>query len=574
MGGMRRWSVAAAALVVAGSSFVACSEDPPTDPGPTVAALLVSPNPIQLLQRDSVQLVVTAQTATGAAVAGISFTFSTAEPAVATVSAAGRVRSADAVGTTAITVSGGGVTVTIGATVAARVVAITVVPNPILLNRRDTVTLQAQARDVVNFPVAGVQFTYATSDTTKATVNSTGRVLARDSLGVAQITVTGAGVSAQVPVTVSAVPDSMVFTPGDTTVVQGATVQFTARMFDQFGLPAPGDIIYQSSNSLVLSIDSSGLATALRGGSANIYAHGGGMVEGSLVVVIDSNIAARTLRTGSPFGAAISPGGVAFVTLLFAGHVARTTLPAQTFNDSVPVGFIPTDVTFNNAGSRAYVANQGSQSISVIDVATNSALPTLIVSGDPFKVFVPPGDSILWVATNRDSVYAIRLATGGEIARISTASATANGFASRDTLLWVSTRAGGSVMEINTKTYALVRTITLGGLPQDLVLSSDGQVLYVANEAGTVQFITLATGSFTSVTLPGGGGAFGMAQRSSNGLLYVTSSGSGQVHVVDPVTRNVVRTIVASGTPRRVAFNTSGSIGIVANEAGWIDFLK
>lgn len=570
---MRRWSVAAVALLVGAFGFVACGEDDPT--GPVVATLGITPGQIQLLQRDSVLLVVTALTASGAAVPGVSFTFSSANPAVATVSAAGLVRSADLLGTTAIAVSGGGITVPIGATVAARVASIVVAPNPILLTRRAAVNLVAEARDVANAPVAGVTFFYGSNDTTKATVNSVGRVQARDSVGTAQITVTGAGVSAQVPVTVSALPAAIILTPGDTTLPQGSSVQFNARIVDPFGLPAPGTITYQTSSDLIVSVTAGGLATAVASPyvSATISAHSGALSEGSVVQVIDSNLVTRTVRSGTPFAAAISPGGVAFVTLLFAAQAARATLPAQLFDITVPVGNLPTDVGFNNAGTRAYVANQGSQSISVKDVATNGALPTLLVSGDPFKVFVPPGDSILWVATNRDSVFAIRLATGGVITRIATSGATANGFATRDSLLWVATRAGGTVLEINMKTYTVVRTITLGGLPQDLVLSPNGQELYVANEAGEVQFITLATGSFTSVTLPGGGG-YGMARRSSNNLLYISGPGSGTMHVVDPVTRTVTRTFIVGGTPRRVAFNTSGSIGIVANEGGWVDFLK
>ena len=494
MARMRRWSGAAAALLVAASSFVACGEDP-TDTDLTVVAFVVTPNPIQLVQRDSVLLVVTAQTASGASVP-VSFTFASANPAVATVSATGRVRSADLLGTTGITISGGGVTVQIGATVAQRVASIVVTPNPISLITRAAVNLVAQARDVVNVPVAGVTFIYASSDTTRATVNSVGRVTARDSAGTAQVTVTAGGVSTQVPVTV---------------------------------------------------MDS-------------------------------SYIAATTMLSDTPYGVAITSGGVAFITLLFAAQAARETLPAQTFGTRIPVGSVPTDVTFNNAGTRAYVANQFSQSISVIDVATNGTLPAISVSGDPFKVIVAPGDSILWVTTNRDSVYAIRLATGAVITRFATSGATAMGFAARDSLLWVATRAGGTVIEINMKTYTVVRTISLGGLTQDLVLSSNGQELYVANENGSVQFITLATGAFTSLTLPGGGG-FGMARRSNKNLLYVTSSyvttsGIGVIHVVDPVTRTVVQTIQAGGTPRRVAFNASGSIGIVANEGGWVDFLK
>lgn len=59
------------------------------------------------------------------------------------------------------------------------------------------------------------------------------------------------------------------------------------------------------------------------------------------------------------------------------------------------------------------------------------------------------------------------------------------------------------------------------------------------------------------------------------GLLYVSTSYYGsRVHVVDPATRTVVRIIDTGGVPRRIAFMSSGEVGIVANEGGWVDFIN
>jgi hypothetical protein len=55
-------------------------------------------------------------------------------------------------------------------------------------------------------------------------------------------------------------------------------------------------------------------------------------------------------------------------------------------------------------------------------------------------------------------------------------------------------------------------------------------------------------------------------------LLYVTSS--GYVYVVDPVSRTLINYAVVGGVTRQVAFSADGSIGIVANENGWVDFIK
>jgi hypothetical protein len=56
-------------------------------------------------------------------------------------------------------------------------------------------------------------------------------------------------------------------------------------------------------------------------------------------------------------------------------------------------------------------------------------------------------------------------------------------------------------------------------------------------------------------------------------MLYASSL-SGGVYVIDPTSRTIVRQILVGGIARRVVFNTSGSVGLVPNEDGWVDFLK
>jgi YVTN family beta-propeller protein len=55
--------------------------------------------------------------------------------------------------------------------------------------------------------------------------------------------------------------------------------------------------------------------------------------------------------------------------------------------------------------------------------------------------------------------------------------------------------------------------------------------------------------------------------------LYVGEVFAGLVEVVDPVARTVVRTINTGGTPREVAADAARHQVLVANEAGWVDFV-
>ncbi|HEY2806930.1 MAG TPA: hypothetical protein VGI92_13815, partial [Gemmatimonadales bacterium] len=101
----------------------------------------------------------------------------------------------------------------------------------------------------------------------------------------------------------------------------------------------------------------------------------------------------------------------------------------------------------------------------------------------------------------------------------------------------------------------------------------DGTKLWLANEIGEFQVWDLATHSkVNTIKLPGGGG-FSMAQNPANGQLYIGTSYYGRgVVVIDPQTYSL-RNIATGGTVRRIGFLSSGTVGIVANEGGWVDFI-
>jgi len=285
----------------------------------------------------------------------------------------------------------------------------------------------------------------------------------------------------------------------------------------------------------------------------------------------------RVLLGGQPFAAAISVNEVAYITLGSASKLARTDLPSQAFAPAVNVGAVPTGVTFNSTGTRAYVANQYSQSVSVVDVAADSAIDAIPVTGDPFNVIVAPGDSVLYVATNSNNVYAIRLATKTVIAQFA-AGSVANGMVIRnDTLLYASTLFAGTVIEWNLRTRAVTRTFPVGGTPQKLALSVDGNTLYIANLAGYIQFWNLATGlqDGGNIVLPPGSAGYGIARRPTTGMLYVTSAyyANGSIYVIDPATRTIINGVETNGSTREVVFDANG-VGFVPNENGWVDFIK
>lgn len=369
---------------------------------------------------------------------------------------------------------------------------------------------------------------------------------------------------------------SVDITPSDTFLTQGGTVQLAASVRDTGGHSIPVRPTFTVSDSTILSVNSSGVVTSLGPvGTAYVEAHLGPLEDYAIVRVYDSSLV-RVKVPSAAYGAAIAANGAAYVTQTGLALVRRVNLASHVVDAAVTVGSIPTEIAFNTTGSLAYVTAQYSHNVSVVNVATNTRIDSIPVTGDPFEVIVTRGDSIIYVSTNVDSVYCIRLSTKARVTAFATP-AIGNGFVLRhDTLLYVSTHAGGTIIEFNIKTRAIGRTFTVGGTPQKMALSADSNELYIANEAGYVQFWDLVAGTQIGGNLTLVSAAYGMARRPSNGQLYVTSAyfGGGSIYIINPATRTLNRTIVAGGSTRRVVFNASGSMGFVPNEGGWIDFLK
>src|SRR5258706_6593093 len=315
-------------------------------------------------------------------------------------------------------------------------------------------------------------------------------------------------------------------TPSDPFLPQLGTGQIGAAAVDTSGHGIPVHARFKVSDSNLISITSDGLVTSLGPtGTAFIEASWGPFENYAYVTVHDSSLV-RVSVPNRAYGAAIAPNGIAYTTQVDLGKLRRVDLQSHTVGAEVLVGNIPTEVAFSSTGAVAYVTNQSSQNVSIPNVAGNTQIWVSPVTGGPFAVTVAPSDSILYVSTNVDSVYGIRLSTKAVVAAFATP-AIGNGFALRqDTLLYVSTHSGGTGIEVNLRTRTVGRTFAVGGTPQKLALSGNGNELYIANEAGYVQFWNLVTGAQIggNLVLPAGSAGYGMARRPSTGQLYVTSA--------------------------------------------------
>ena len=260
----------------------------PAPPPAAIARVEVAPATASIVSGATQQFTATPRDAAGNALANRpAATWTSSDPAVAAVNATTGVVTGVNTGpapvTATITATIEGVTGTATVTIApAPVASVAVTPAAPSVVAGGTVQLTATPRDAANRTLTGRTTTWTSSDTTVATVSTSGLVTARSpgaaTARTATITATIEGRTATATVTVTPIPVARVgVTPSPATIRVGATQQFTATAYSSSNVVLPGRTCRWSETRTagppVISInDTTGLARGERVGTGTAVA--------------------------------------------------------------------------------------------------------------------------------------------------------------------------------------------------------------------------------------------------------------------------------------------------------------
>lgn len=232
---------------------------------------------------ESAQLATTVQDALGKPVsssAGVpTVSWSSSNPAVATVSTSGRVTAAGN-GSTLVSATVGSLSANIPATVNQRAATISLSAQALSYSSLSSgQSVIATVRDEQGATIPNAPVTWSVANTAVATVSTDGVVTA---VGNGQTTVTAkvSGVTATVPVTVLQVTASVVIAGGSPKLLgTSSAFRLTAYAIDANAQPvSAAPIIWSSSDASVAGVDPSGMVRAVRAGNAEIRAKSGSIV--------------------------------------------------------------------------------------------------------------------------------------------------------------------------------------------------------------------------------------------------------------------------------------------------------
>jgi YVTN family beta-propeller protein len=237
--------------------------------------------------------------------------------------------------------------------------------------------------------------------------------------------------------------------------------------------------------------------------------------------------------------------------------------------DHFAVGGLPQHVVPSWDLRTLYVTNDTGNSLTPLDPRTGSPAGATIPVDDPYNMYFTPDGRYAIVVAERLGRLDFRDAHTFRLhhsLRVPCAGVDHVDFSADGTYLIASCEFSGQLLKVNVRTERVVGTLALsrarGGMPQDVKLSPDGKVFYVAdmraNGLWEIDGARLKVIGFVHTGL----GVHGLYPSRDAKYLYATNRGEGSISVISFRTRKVVAKwrIPGGGSPDMGGVSADGRV--------------
>lgn len=234
--------------------------------------------------------------------------------------------------------------------------------------------------------------------------------------------------------------------------------------------------------------------------------------------------------------------------------------------DQFPVGEYPQHVVPSYDLKTLWVNNDGGNSLTAIDPATGKEGRTVPVE-DPYNLYFTPDGRYAIVVEERMQALGFRDAHTMQLHHklpVPCAGVNHMDFTADGRYLVASCEFDGSIIKVDVARERVVRRVILdpGAKPQDVRISPDGKVFYIADLTRNGVWVIDAKTMRKLKFLPTGTGAHGLFVGRDARRLYVANRGAGSISVISFAKRKVIRTwpIPGGGSPDMGAISPDGRV--------------
>jgi len=185
---------------------------------------------------------------------------------------------------------------------------------------------------------------------------------------------------------------------------------------------------------------------------------------------------------------------------------------------------------------RILTANQASNTVSIIDVATDTAYGSVGTGSQPHHVVATPDGKQFWVSLyGENRVQAFDASTLKEVGSVDLGAVNDDlTFSPDGKRLYVSLGKNDGLAVVDTENLKLLQTVPVGKVPHGVKVSPDGKLLVVTNTAdNTVSVLTLQPEAKVTSTIKTGANPFEVVIANDNNTAYVSNFLGDSISVVD-----------------------------------------
>lgn len=263
------------------------------------------------------------------------------------------------------------------------------------------------------------------------------------------------------------------------------------------------------------------------------------------------------ISSGSfPIGIDINPiSNKLYVANQFSNTISVIDIEKSEVETNIDVGNSPYDVDVNPFSNRIYTSNRDSDSISVIDGFNNKELTKISVDDSPLGIGINLATSWIYVANlNSKTITVIDAIDNQVIKTLKYASLPYDIVINPHTnKVYVSDLGKDSVLVLDGSNNTLVSTIPVGPNPSVLAINTQTDTIYVSNFQNDSVSVINGTSNKIETNIKVGDSPVGIAVNPRTNKIYVDNLEDNSISVINGTTNRLIENIslepaiVASG---------------------------
>ena len=238
----------------------------------------------------------------------------------------------------------------------------------------------------------------------------------------------------------------------------------------------------------------------------------------------------------------------------------------------IPVGNSPYSVALLPDGTKAFIANGGDNTVSVLNVSTGAIIGTLPTGTFPGQIVAAPDGNRVYVTNRSQGTFTVidaqtlQIVTGADYPLVSPNGSALSMIVSPDSAnLIIADYIMGSMTNLNLGNLSFTNSVHVSSLPGNIILNPSGTKAFISSVTSDDVAVVSIPGNSSLARITGLVNPGGMATSPSGDKLYVLNSGANTIGVFSSTTYSLLQTINTGLVPSSIAVTADGLFGYVTN---------